>query len=111
MKLLFDQNLSHKLPARLKDLFPHSEHVRSRGMERAPDEVVWIYAKTHGLAIVTQDADFSERSRLFGAPPKIIWLRCGNTTPAAIEQMLRSAYEAIVELERDPEHHVLELVT
>jgi hypothetical protein len=25
---------------------------------------------------VTQDADYAERSRLFGAPPKVIWLRC-----------------------------------
>lgn len=110
MKLLFDQNLSHKLPGRLGDLFPHSEHVRSSGMERAADEVVWSYAKTHGFAIVTQDADFSERSQIFGAPPKIIWLRCGNTTPAAIEQTLRAAHGLIVDLERDPDHHVLELM-
>jgi predicted nuclease of predicted toxin-antitoxin system len=64
MKLLFDQNLSHRLPARVADLFPDSAHVRPAGLDRAPDDQIWDYAKNHGYCIVTTDADFAERSRL-----------------------------------------------
>ena len=32
--------------------------------------------------IVTLDADFADLSLLRGQPPKVIWLRCGNSTVA-----------------------------
>lgn len=35
MKLLFDENLSHKLVRTLEDLFPDSEHVRDLGLKAA----------------------------------------------------------------------------
>jgi predicted nuclease of predicted toxin-antitoxin system len=37
MKLLFDQNLSHRLIARLVAEFPGSEHIRNLGMTASPD--------------------------------------------------------------------------
>jgi predicted nuclease of predicted toxin-antitoxin system len=45
MKLLFDENLSPKLPNRLSDLFPNSLHVRDVGMKAMIDPIVWDYAK------------------------------------------------------------------
>jgi predicted nuclease of predicted toxin-antitoxin system len=83
--LLFDQNLSHRLPGRLADLFPHSTHVRVEHLDQSADDDVWKFAKLHGYTIVTFDADFVERSRLYGGPPKVIWLRpfdpVGNNSP------------------------------
>jgi predicted nuclease of predicted toxin-antitoxin system len=52
MKLLFDENLSPKLPNRLSDIFPNSLHVRDVGMKATIDPIVWDYAKdmtTHFL--------------------------------------------------------------
>jgi hypothetical protein len=37
MKLLFDENLSHKLVLLLQDLFPASIHVRDVGLKAADD--------------------------------------------------------------------------
>jgi len=37
VKLLFDQNLSPNLVARLADIVPQSHHVREAGLERADD--------------------------------------------------------------------------
>ena len=37
MKLLFDENLSHKLVRLLADLFPDSIHVRDVGLKAADD--------------------------------------------------------------------------
>ncbi|HEY9851502.1 MAG TPA: DUF5615 family PIN-like protein [Leptolyngbyaceae cyanobacterium] len=98
MKLLFDQNLSRKLVNRLADIFPDASHVQFHGLTDADDSEIWEFAKTEGFCIVTQDADFAERSHLYGSPPKVIWLRCGNTPTSNVEAILRAGAEAIQEL-------------
>jgi len=70
---------------------------------------VWNFAKGNGFYIVTQDADFSERSRLYSSPPKIIWLRCGNVPTNQVESILRSGIAAIQELENNNTLDCLEL--
>ena len=52
MKLLFDQNLSHRLVKSFATEFPGSAHVRHVGLEKAPDGPVWDYAKQNGFVIV-----------------------------------------------------------
>ena len=89
MKLLFDQNLSHRLVQVLQKEYPDSRHVREAGLQEATDAVVWQYAAQQGFAIVTKDADFHQRSFLFGHPPKVVWLRVGNASTAKIEALLR----------------------
>lgn len=90
MKLLFDQNVSPWLCQTLSDVFSDSAHVRDLGLRDADDATIWDYAARHGFAIVAKDADFRQRSFLFGHPPKIIWLRLGNCSTTAIEALLRS---------------------
>ena len=89
MRLLFDQNLSPSLPRRLVAEFPDSLHVRELGLSESDDAAIWNYAREHGLTIVSKDSDFQQRSLLFGAPPKFIWLRIGNCSVAASAEMLR----------------------
>ncbi len=110
MKLLFDQNLSHRLPARLADLFPQSAHVRVVALDHAPDDQIWEYARIHGFCVVTQDSDFAERSRLRGAPPKVVWLRCGNCTPQQVEAILRRNALLITELIQNAALHSVEII-
>lgn len=98
MKLLFDQNLSRKLVTQLSDIYPDTSHVQPHGLTEASDSQIWEFAKVQGFCIVTQDADFAEKSRLYGSPPKVIWLRCGNASTSKIEGILRSGAEAIQEL-------------
>lgn len=95
MKLLFDQNLSYKICEKLKDLYLGSTHVRLIGLEVADDEAVWNYARTNGYAIVSKDSDFHQRSFVLGFPPKIIWIRCGNSSTSQIEKLLRDDRVAI----------------
>lgn len=109
MKLLFDQNLSRKLVSRLADIFTDASHVQFEGMTVATDTDIWQYAKAENFCIVTQDADFAEKSRLYGSPPKVIWLRCGNATTNKVESILRSGVEAIQELASNPSLDCLEL--
>lgn len=109
MKLLFDQNLSRKLVNRLADIFPDASHVHFHGFSEASDREIWEFAKVQGFCIVTQDADFPERSRLYGSPPKVIWLRCGNATTAKVEAILRLGAEIIQELIHNANLNCLEL--
>ena len=90
MRLLLDQNLSHGLVRSLSDVFPDSVHVRDVGLTRADDDAVWAHATAHGLIIVSKDSDFRQRSFLYGAPPKVVWIRRGNCTTAEIAAMLRA---------------------
>ncbi|MBE9207214.1 DUF5615 family PIN-like protein [Nostoc sp. LEGE 06077] len=81
----FDQNLSRKLTTRLADIFPDSSHVQFHELQERTDTEIWEFAKSNNFCIFTQDADFFERSRLYGSPPKVIWLRCGNAPNNYIE--------------------------
>ena len=101
MKLLFDQNLSHKLVRHLADLFPDSVHVRSVGLKTAGDPLVWEYAKNSDLMIVSKDSDFHQRSFLYGFPPKVIWLRLGNCSTADVERVLRTNFDTIKAFDED----------
>ena len=60
MKLLFDENLSHKLVRLLADTFPDSVHVRDVGLKTADDPVGWEYAKSNNLMIVSKDSDLHQ---------------------------------------------------
>jgi predicted nuclease of predicted toxin-antitoxin system len=95
MKLLFDENLSPKLPNRLSDIFPNSLHVRDVGMKATIDPIVWDYAKDNDLTIISKDADMHDLSLVFGNPPKVIWLRLGNCSTSQVENLLRREFSTI----------------
>ena len=101
MKLLFDHNLSPRLVNRLADLYPDSNHVYPVGLDTAPDQEIWDYARREGFLIVTKDADFGELCLLLGFPPKIIWIRRGNCQTSNIETLLRQHYADVEALNKD----------
>lgn len=108
MKLLFDANLAPKLAQRLEDMFPGSDHVEISGL-RATDTEIWSFAKAHGYAIVSKDSDFEQRALVFGAPPKVIWIRLGNCRTGVVESLLRQRFEDIMRFEADPHESILAL--
>jgi predicted nuclease of predicted toxin-antitoxin system len=109
MKLLFDQNLSFKLSQTMGALFPDSTQVRLVGLGEAPDRAIWDYAKRNGFTLVTLDSDFAEMAALFGPPPKVIWLRCGNQPTAIVERQLRRHADAIAGFHSDGPAACLEI--
>ncbi len=107
MKLLFDENFSPRLVDALCADFPGSTHVHAIGYDGASDSDVWSHARNGNFIIVTKDVDFSDRSTLFGHPPKVIWIRMGNCTTYRIEAALRAQTEQIEAFSRDAELGVL----
>jgi predicted nuclease of predicted toxin-antitoxin system len=109
MKLLYDHNLPPLLVPRLADLFPHSQHVFPLGLDRVSDAEIRDYAQQNDFCIVTKDADFSDLCVLHGFPPKIIWIRRGNCSVAALEAILRQHHHNIEALGIDSVNGVLTL--
>ncbi len=109
MKLLFDQNLAGGLVCRLSDLFPGSKQVKEVGLAEATDLEVWLWAQHQGFTIVSKDSDFQQRSLLFGAPPKVVWLRVGNCSTGRIEALLREHSVSLHTFELDPRQSLLAL--
>ena len=109
MKLLFDQNLSHRLVELLRDVFPDSNHVRNVGLSEADDRAIWSFAMENGFTIVSKDDDFHQLSFLHGAPPKVIWLRLGNCSTTEIASCMRTRFEQVTAFDADLESTFLSL--
>lgn len=62
MKLLLDQNLSHRILPAIEALFPEPRHVKDLGMSEADDTSIWNLAIREGFAILSKDSDFLYRS-------------------------------------------------
>lgn len=101
MKLLLDQNLSHRLIKLVADVFADCSHVRDFHLESAEDPEIWDFARRNGYMIVSKDDDFHQRSFLFGAPPKVLWVRLGNCSTARIAEALRRNAQVIADFENE----------
>lgn len=97
IKLLLDENISRRLIPFLQEHYPGSSHVALLGLEQADDQTIWRYAKAHGYAIVTKDADYADMSVMLGLPPPVIWLRTGNLNKAQTLKRLQNYQQRIEE--------------
>ncbi|MDX2033848.1 MAG: DUF5615 family PIN-like protein [Blastocatellia bacterium] len=77
--------------------------------EEADDRVIWQYARDNQFIIVTQDADFDMLAQMYGFPPKVIWLRCGNTSTGHIFHLLSANLDLIELFIEDEQFACLEI--
>jgi predicted nuclease of predicted toxin-antitoxin system len=110
MKLLFDHNLSPRIPAVLSPEFPGSKHLYELGLDRAADLEVWEFAKANDYCIVSKDSDFSDWGQVFGFPPAIIWVRTGNCSTKELITKLRRKTDVIRSLGKDGQSWILVLL-
>jgi len=89
IRLLLDENLSVRLLSALADVYPDSQHVEDVLGRSASDEAIWEHAQRAGLLIVTRDEDFLRLSVWRGAPPKVVWIRNGNSSTRDVAELLR----------------------
>jgi predicted nuclease of predicted toxin-antitoxin system len=84
MKLWIDAQLSPRLAKWITENFASIEAtaVRDLGLREAEDQVIFFSARQADVAVMTKDSDFLELQKRLGAPPKIIWVTCGNTSKA-----------------------------
>jgi predicted nuclease of predicted toxin-antitoxin system len=101
MKLLLDQNISFRVAKIISDRFQIVKQVRELGLENSTDFEIWEYSKSNAYTIVTFDSDFYDLSVFRGSPPKIIWLRIGNSSTENIAKVLSDNFELIKDFVTD----------
>ncbi len=84
MKLLFDENISFRIVKKSAEIFPNSIHVTDVSPALETDAAIFEYAKVNEFTIVTFDEDFNDLQSLRGFPPKVIWLRMGNSSTLSV---------------------------
>ena len=110
MKLLLDANVSWRLTEKLKSHFEDCLHVDYIGLTvPASDTIIWNYALTNGLIIVTNDDDFLNLAVNKGFPPKVVLLRTGNQSNEYLEMLLIRYREEIQLLNNSDEYGFLEI--
>ena len=93
MKLLFDENLSHRLVSRLADVYPDSQHARDLGLKSAADRLVLQFAGLMDAVLVTRDHDLDDLVVLDAYAGKVLRLDLGNASTEEIESALRGVAE------------------
>ena len=109
MKLLLDENLTFRLVKALQTDYLESCHVKDVDLMQTDDMLVWQWAQRNGFAILTQDADYEQLAYLRGHPPKIIYLRFGNSSLLNLLNQLRHYCAAIAAFLLHPTAACLEL--
>ena len=109
-----DAHLSPSISRWISETFTvECASARELGLRDALDPPIFAAARAAGAIVMTKDADFASRVERLGPPPRVIWLRCGNTSNAALKDLLTRELPhciarladgaAIIELGRDPD--------
>jgi len=110
VNLVFDENLSPRLPGLLEICFEGAVHVEDLGLTGRDDSQIWQKARLIEDAIImTKDDDFRERALVDGPPPKVIILLVGNCSTRSIESLLRRNIQLICEFAKNESAALLEL--
>jgi predicted nuclease of predicted toxin-antitoxin system len=67
-----------------------AQSVRAVGLRHAKDKDIFAAARQANAIVMTKDEDFVEMVGRLGPPPRVIWLTCGNTSNAALRQLLKT---------------------
>ncbi len=108
-RLLFDENLSDRLPRLVANAYSGSRHVAELGLRAAPDEVIWARARAEDMLLVTKDEDFQRLSVWRGAPPKVLWICLGNFSTQDVASLLERSVDVVTAFVAHPEVTFLSL--
>lgn len=62
--------------------------LRELGLRDASDDQIFFAARAANVVVLTKDNDFVRLLHLHGNPPEVLWLTCGNTSDAALQEIL-----------------------
>jgi len=69
--------------------------VRDLGRTDMYDEVLFAKAKEEADMLITKDVDIVHLLKRFGPPPKVVWLRMGNTSNARMKELFTQRWADI----------------
>jgi predicted nuclease of predicted toxin-antitoxin system len=101
MRFLADAGISPKTVEFLKQLGHEATHVRTLGMQRAPDAQVIALARTDGSVVLSFDLDFGDLLALgVTNKPSVILFRLADERAESVNRRLSAVLnEQVTELE------------
>jgi predicted nuclease of predicted toxin-antitoxin system len=97
MIIWLDAHLPPSLAAWIQATFGVETHaVRDLGLRDARDPPIFQAAREANAVVMTKDGDFARMLERLGPPPKVLWVRCGNTSNASLREILSSELTAAV---------------
>ncbi|MCW5933703.1 MAG: DUF5615 family PIN-like protein [Fimbriimonadia bacterium] len=72
--------------------------VRDLGLLTAEDTQIFEAAEQAGAIVITKDIDFVELVMRFGSPPQVVWVRCGNTSNARLQEIFLESFAQALKL-------------
>ena len=100
MKLWIDAQFSPALASWITENFASVEAtaVRALNLRDAEDPVIFFSAREVNVTVMTKDNDFLELQKRHGAPPKIIWVTCGNTSNVKLKSIPLISLQKAIDL-------------
>lgn len=77
--------------------------LRDIGLRDATDRAIFDAAKNANAVLISKDSDFVELVMRLGAPPKLIWLTCGNVSTAALQALFTAKLHEAIQVLDDGE--------
>ena len=99
MKIWLDAHLSPSIAKSLNEEFSaQATSLTSLGLRHCEDEEIYMKAKAADVIFVTKDDDFLTLLERLGSPPRILWLRVGNTSNQQMISIFTTSFDRIVNL-------------
>jgi predicted nuclease of predicted toxin-antitoxin system len=107
MKLWLDAQLPPGLAGWIEAKFRlPARAVRDLGLRDAEDEEIFRAARAADAIVITKDSDFLVLLERYGPPPRVVWVRCGNTTNAYLREIFSNRLALALALLQEGEHIV-----
>lgn len=84
MNFLVDAQLPPALASWINQHDHAAQHAFELNLHSADDSAIWNHARDHDLVIISKDEDFVDQSLLKNGEVRLIWIRKGNCSTAAL---------------------------
>jgi predicted nuclease of predicted toxin-antitoxin system len=72
--------------------------LRDIDLRDATDRAIFDAARSAGATVITKDRDFAELVGRLDSPPQIVWVTCGNTSNARMQQVFDATFVQAMQL-------------
>jgi predicted nuclease of predicted toxin-antitoxin system len=94
-----DAQISPELAPWLADRFGvEAFSLRELNLVHASDPDIFFHARKADSIVLTKDRDFVDLLRRHGAPPRVIWITCGNTSNREMRAVLDRTFVTACQL-------------
>jgi predicted nuclease of predicted toxin-antitoxin system len=95
IQFIVDENLPPHLVFWLRDKGIIATHVDYESLGASSDNNIWAWARVQDAIVVSKDQDFRNRL-IVGKPPRLLWIRWGNTRKKPLIERLEQIWPDIL---------------